>query len=206
MSAEKTQNLQDVFLNHVRKNKVPVTIFLINGVKLQGVISSFDNFSPAAAPRRPCAAGLQARGLDRDAGDRRAALRADAAEEAATAELSRRLSRATRRAAAPTARGRWCCGRAGRARRADRTPDGQLDEAVGLGRGDRPRGRPAPRSCRCASASRRPCSAPARSQAIGERVAAERGRAGGGRRAAQPGAAAQPRARLEVPRSSTAPA
>ena len=44
MPAEKQQNLQDVFLNHVRKNKVPVTVFLINGVKLQGVISSFDNF------------------------------------------------------------------------------------------------------------------------------------------------------------------
>ena len=38
------QNLQDVFLNHVRKNKIPVTIFLINGVKLQGVITWFDNF------------------------------------------------------------------------------------------------------------------------------------------------------------------
>jgi host factor-I protein len=44
MSAEKTQNVQDVFLNHCRKNKVAVTIFLINGVKLQGVIASFDNF------------------------------------------------------------------------------------------------------------------------------------------------------------------
>ena len=39
------QNLQDAFLNHVRKGKVPVTIFLINGVKLQGVITWFDNFS-----------------------------------------------------------------------------------------------------------------------------------------------------------------
>lgn len=38
------QNLQDAFLNHVRKAKVPVTIFLINGVKLQGVINWFDNF------------------------------------------------------------------------------------------------------------------------------------------------------------------
>ena len=44
MSNEKTQNVQDVFLNHIRKNKVPVTIFLINGVKLQGVVGSFDNF------------------------------------------------------------------------------------------------------------------------------------------------------------------
>jgi len=43
MASEK-QNLQDVFLNHVRKNKVPVTIFLVNGVKLQGVITWFDNF------------------------------------------------------------------------------------------------------------------------------------------------------------------
>ncbi len=45
MSNEKSQNVQDVFLNHVRKNKLPVTVFLINGVKLQGVISSFDTFS-----------------------------------------------------------------------------------------------------------------------------------------------------------------
>ena len=45
MANEKPQNVQDVFLNHVRKNKLPVTVFLINGVKLQGVISWFDNFS-----------------------------------------------------------------------------------------------------------------------------------------------------------------
>ncbi len=42
--SEKTQNLQDVFLNQVRKEKTPVTIFLVNGVKLQGVITWFDNF------------------------------------------------------------------------------------------------------------------------------------------------------------------
>ena len=44
MPSEKTQNLQDACLNHVRKQKVPVTIFLVNGVKLQGVITWFDNF------------------------------------------------------------------------------------------------------------------------------------------------------------------
>ncbi len=44
MSSEKTQNLQDTFLNHCRKQKVPLTIFLVNGVKLQGVITWFDNF------------------------------------------------------------------------------------------------------------------------------------------------------------------
>jgi host factor-I protein len=42
---EKSQNVQDVFLNHVRKSKTPVTVFLVNGVKLQGVITWFDNFS-----------------------------------------------------------------------------------------------------------------------------------------------------------------
>ena len=44
MAAEKTQNLQDTFLNYVRKNNTPLTIFLINGVKLQGIVSWFDNF------------------------------------------------------------------------------------------------------------------------------------------------------------------
>jgi host factor-I protein len=39
------QNVQDVFLNHLRKNKTPTTIFLVNGVKLQGIITWFDNFS-----------------------------------------------------------------------------------------------------------------------------------------------------------------
>ena len=41
---ERAQNLQDTFLNFVRKNKVPLTIFLVNGVKLQGIITWFDNF------------------------------------------------------------------------------------------------------------------------------------------------------------------
>ena len=42
--ASDRQNLQDAFLNQVRKTKTPVTGFLINGVKLQGVITWFDNF------------------------------------------------------------------------------------------------------------------------------------------------------------------
>ncbi len=44
MAGEKN-NLQDIFLNHIRKNKVSVTVFLVNGVKLQGVVTWFDNFS-----------------------------------------------------------------------------------------------------------------------------------------------------------------
>ncbi|MER0237917.1 RNA chaperone Hfq [Fulvimarina sp. MAC8] len=42
--AERTQNLQDLFLNTVRKQKISLTIFLVNGVKLTGVVTSFDNF------------------------------------------------------------------------------------------------------------------------------------------------------------------
>jgi host factor-I protein len=42
---EKNQNVQDVFLNKIRKEKMSVTVFLVNGVKLQGVVTWFDNFS-----------------------------------------------------------------------------------------------------------------------------------------------------------------
>ena len=45
MSSDKTQNVQDEFLNHIRKQKTPVTIFLVNGVKLQGIVTWFDIFS-----------------------------------------------------------------------------------------------------------------------------------------------------------------
>ena len=41
----KIENLQETFLNQIRKEKSSVTIFLINGVKLQGIITWFDNFS-----------------------------------------------------------------------------------------------------------------------------------------------------------------
>ena len=38
-------NLQDQFLNHLRREKMPVTMFLVKGVKLQGIVTWFDNFS-----------------------------------------------------------------------------------------------------------------------------------------------------------------
>jgi len=41
---DKSNNLQDTFLNAVRKAKMPVTMFLVNGVKLQGNVTWFDNF------------------------------------------------------------------------------------------------------------------------------------------------------------------
>jgi host factor-I protein len=43
--SEKQQNVQDLFLNKIRKEKVTVTVFLVNGVKLQGTVTWFDNFS-----------------------------------------------------------------------------------------------------------------------------------------------------------------
>ena len=42
---DKTQNLQDIFLNTARRQHISVTVFLINGVKLQGLITWFDNYS-----------------------------------------------------------------------------------------------------------------------------------------------------------------
>jgi host factor-I protein len=41
----KGANLQDVFLNYLRREKLPVTMFLVKGVKLQGIVTWFDNFS-----------------------------------------------------------------------------------------------------------------------------------------------------------------
>lgn len=38
-------NLQDAFLNQLRKENVPVTIFLVNGFQLKGVVKGFDNFT-----------------------------------------------------------------------------------------------------------------------------------------------------------------
>lgn len=42
---DKQANLQDQFLNQIRKEHMSVTIFLVNGVKLQGIITWFDNYS-----------------------------------------------------------------------------------------------------------------------------------------------------------------
>ncbi len=44
MALERTQPVQDVFLSHLQDRKVPVTMFLKNGIKLQGYVTSFDSF------------------------------------------------------------------------------------------------------------------------------------------------------------------
>ena len=41
---QKTQNLQDAFLNYIRREEIPVTLFLMNGFQLRGVVRSFDSF------------------------------------------------------------------------------------------------------------------------------------------------------------------
>ena len=98
MSAEKVQNVQDVFLNHIRKNKTPVTIFLVNGVKLQGIITWFDKFSVLLRRDAHTPAGLQARDLHCDAARADPTVRA-AKESAVRASLDARASKVTGRAA-----------------------------------------------------------------------------------------------------------
>ena len=58
MSANKGQMLQDPFLNILRRERIPVSIYLINGIKLQGQVESFDQCH---------ANGLQARYFDSSA-------------------------------------------------------------------------------------------------------------------------------------------
>lgn len=40
-----TKNLQEIFLNSIRVSRAPVTVYLVNGVKLQGLVTKFDSFS-----------------------------------------------------------------------------------------------------------------------------------------------------------------
>lgn len=44
MSNTKSQNLQDIYLNQLRKDKTPVIVYLTNGVRLKGIIKGFDSF------------------------------------------------------------------------------------------------------------------------------------------------------------------
>lgn len=45
MNSKPTNNLQDIFLNNARKNKIPVTIHLTNGFQLRGNVKGFDSFT-----------------------------------------------------------------------------------------------------------------------------------------------------------------
>ena len=42
---QKTQNLQEIFLNQVRRGRMPVTVFLVNGFQIKGMVTGFDNFT-----------------------------------------------------------------------------------------------------------------------------------------------------------------
>ncbi|TMW73293.1 RNA chaperone Hfq [Alteribacter natronophilus] len=42
---QQTVNIQDQFLNQLRKESIPVTVFLLNGFQLRGFVKSFDNFT-----------------------------------------------------------------------------------------------------------------------------------------------------------------
>jgi host factor-I protein len=45
LKMQKTQKLQDVFLNQARRDRLSVTVFLMNGFQLKGIVRSFDNFT-----------------------------------------------------------------------------------------------------------------------------------------------------------------
>ena len=68
--SNKGQLLQDPFLNTLRREHVPVSIYLVNGIKLQGQIESFDQYVVLASQYRD-ADGLQARHLHHRARTRR---------------------------------------------------------------------------------------------------------------------------------------
>ena len=42
---KQTNNLQDIFLNNARKNRIPVSIYLTNGFLIKGYVKGFDNFT-----------------------------------------------------------------------------------------------------------------------------------------------------------------
>jgi len=42
---QKSLNLQEIFLNQVRKARIPVTVFLVNGFQIKGLVTGFDNFT-----------------------------------------------------------------------------------------------------------------------------------------------------------------
>ena len=64
MAAVHPHALQDTFLEHVRKHDVPVTVFLANGIRLQGTVAGFDSYALLLVRDRQSAAHLQARDLD----------------------------------------------------------------------------------------------------------------------------------------------
>src|SRR6202047_4027652 len=149
MAADRAQNLQDTFLNHVRKSKTPLTIFLVNGVKLQGVVTWFDNFCvllrrdghsqlvykhaiSTIMPGHPIqlfeGADEQAAGDKGGLEPRRVDSRSDRLSPHGGSETGRAL------VLEPYLRGRAAASAHSRAGAPARTPASRLDEAVGLAR------------------------------------------------------------------------
>ena len=65
---QRTETYQDVFLNQARRERTPLTVFLVNGFQMRGVITGFDPFVILLpAFRRQAADDLQTRGLDHHA-------------------------------------------------------------------------------------------------------------------------------------------
>ena len=174
MTAEKSQNVQDVFLNHVRKNKTPVTIFLVNGVKLQGIITWFDNFSvllrrdghSQLVYKHAISTVMPTAPISLFEGDK----------ERRQADVTQRRT-ATARALDGRGTGRCLVLHPDpeeRARGRARPPEAQPREAVGLARRDRPRRRARRGRAAAAPAAGDPARQRCRSSGFGELVGAER--------------------------------
>ena len=129
MSNDKKQNLQDTFLNSVRKSKTPLTIFLVNGVKLQGVVTWFDNF--CVLLRRDGQSQLVYKHAISTIMPAQPVQLYEPATTTRTIEPSKIRSTATA-AAGPDARLVIHPDRAPARGRAPRDPDARLEEAVGL--------------------------------------------------------------------------
>ena len=131
---DKSQVSRTPFLNAARRARSPVTIFLVNGVKLQGVVSWFDNFCLLLRRDGASPAGLQARHFHHHAPLSLCSSHEPELEEAEGRLKPRTASTRRRRARAP-----WSSTPdRGRRRDALRGPQARLDEAAGLARALRP--------------------------------------------------------------------
>ena len=172
--AERAQNLQDTFLNYVRKNKTPLTIFLVNGVKLAGHRHLVRQFLrsccaatgiPSSSTSTPSRRSCRARRCSSSSRARMAPPAGRRIERQLTHDPRRRTPKVRRRLRRRR-RAPWCwcpiledAAGAGRPR-----PRGPRRGGGRPGAGDRTRRRRRRRGAACQLRGRRRCSAPARSR------------------------------------------
>ena len=208
MTTEKSQNVQDVFLNHVRKNKTPVTVFLVNGVKLQGIITWFDNF--CVLLRRDAHSQLVYKHAISTVMPAQPIQLFEGGKEAASSEPHReppirpRTEASTSRALVVHP-AREICRPAAAPEATETVGRGPARRGGRAGAGDRPRCRARRDRPRRAAACRRPCSAAAMSRHLRGMIAENEHRARRRRRDAVARCSSATSNGAGRPRSSTAP-